>query len=349
MADAAAAPAGAPAPSGDSTTPANTNTETSKAKGSAPNGAPKGAVADAGSAWGDNDDAELVERLKRSPYKLKVKGAEQAIDSKEALKAFINDAQRGKGATKVVEDAKREAAEAKAMREEVAKERELLKRAKAGDWEARKELGLLDPREVKARQDEWESVPPEVRELYEDRQRLAKEADELRAEKQQREQEAQAKREEVELQAARRTAVNETHKVLKALGVTEGNAERLMPHVAGAIADLHEIGLELGVDMSEELILERVKQRIGGFDEEHFSGLAPDKALAVIAKQIDGLDDAGLLKALPEKFAQRVSRAYARQISARRAAGTASPVRAANDDAEKPKEAPRVLSFGKRW
>jgi hypothetical protein len=340
MSDGMAAPAGgAPAPGGDSA-PSNTNTETTAA--------PK---APAAPSWSDKDDAELVERFKRSPYRLKHKGAEQAIDSPEALKAFINDAQRGKGASKVVEEAKREAAEAKREREEASRERELIKRARAGDWNARKELGLVDPREIKARQDEWEAVPPEVRELYEERNREAKRADELEAKWKAKEAEEHQRREEAEISTAKRLATNETHRVMKSLGITEANAERLMPFVAGAIADLSELGLELGVDMTQELIVERFKQLKGGFDEEMFSSLEPSRAIAAFSKQLDSMDDATLSKALPPKLAQRIAKMVARSVTQRRAqpqqGATAQP--ANTNRQEETEQAPKVLSFGRRW
>jgi hypothetical protein len=342
MADSAPA-ASAPASGGDSTAPsaANTNTETK--------GGPKGAVAAAPAAWGDEDDAKFFEMAKRSPYRAKIKGEEKAIDSKESLRDLLNHAQRGIGASKVVEDAKREAAEAKTAREEAAREKEILKRAQKGDRAALKELGLLDPREARREQEEWESVPEPVRELYEERNAQQKRADELQAKWDAKEQEEQRKREEVEIGAAKRTAMNETHKVAKMLGITDANAERYLPHVAGAIADLGELGLELGVDMTPELIAQRFKEIVGGLDEQHFSSLAPEKAFAVVSKQLDGLDDAGLLKAVPQKLAQRIARAVARSVTARRAAGNVPPVQAANDNREEREPAPKVLSFGQRW
>jgi len=345
MSDGAAAPAGgAPAPGGDSPGAANTNTETTAPKGTA------AAPAAQPQSWGEKDDAELVERFKRSPYRLKSKGVEQAIDSPEALKAFINDAQRGKGATKVVEEAKREAAEAKKEREEAAKERELIKRARAGDWNARKELGLVDPREVRQREQEWEAVPPEVRELYEERNREAKRADELEAKWKAKEAEELERREQAELSTARRLATDETHRVMQALGLTESNAERLMPFVAGAIRDLGNEGLELGVDMTQELIIERFKQLTGTFDEEMFAGLTPERAFSSIAKQLDSMDDATLQKTVPPKLANRIARMVARAVTQRRAQpqGITAP-QAANDEPEAKQDTPKVLSFGRRW
>lgn len=348
MSDSAAAPAAAPAPGGESTTSGEGATSTSP-KGTALKGA-VGQVAEP-KAWGDDDDKAFFEMAKRSPYKAKIKGEERSLDSKESIRDMLNHAQRGIGATKVVEEKNRLEAELKAERQEKAQRKELEKRADAGDWQARKELGRVDQREIKAREQEWESVPPEVRELYEERNRFAKENADLAAKFAAKEAEETQKREEVEVQAARRVATNETHKVIESLGLTDANAERLLPFIAQAINDLHtNNGLELGVDMTQELIAERFQQLVGKFDEEMFGSMDTNKALGVVAKKLETMPDEQLLKALPIKLIQRISKTYARSITAGRSQTVNGSVVSTSTEAEKPgHEPPKILSFGRRW
>lgn len=338
----------APAPAApQSNAPANTNTE-AKGASKAPGQAAEAKAAPP-SSWSDDKKKQFFELAKESPFTFKHKGQDRKIDSEDSLKEFLGYAQRGFGATKVVEESKLEREAAAKERAEAAAERELVKRAKAGDWQARKELGLLDPAEVRARNDEWEAIPPEVRELYEDRQRLAQEKAELEQKWQAKEKEESDRREATALGQAKRMAMTETHRVLHAIGMTEANQERLMPFVAGAIADLREHGLELGVDMPPELIVQRFKELVGDFEGDMFSGLQPERAAALFEKKLETMDDAALLKTLSPKTAQRIARAVARAQTARRAQGASGPVAAnSNREVEEKPKPPGVLPFY-RW
>jgi len=293
-------------------------------------------------SWTDDDDKAFFELAKKSPYKARIKGEERGIDSKQSLQDLLNHAQRGIGANKVVEESRKEAAAAKAEREEAAKERALVDRARKGDFEARKALGLVPAEELHKRKSEWESVPPEVRQLYEERNKAHEELQTLRAEKEQREAEVARRREETELGQARRMALDATHGLLDQLGVTEDNAERYLPHVAGAIADLADYGLELGVDMTPDLIAERVKQRIGGMDEQHFSSLSPKRAVALMESHLAKMDDSALLETVSDKLARRISRAYAQRITGQRK--QAAPQQTMQREVERRPELPKVLS-----
>lgn len=339
----AAAPAAAPtaAPAAPNA-PANTNTE-GKAATKGP-----GQVAEAPS-WSDADDTELFERLKRSPYKAKIKGQERGLDSKQNLQEMLGHAQRGIGATKMVEETKLEREAATKEKSEAAAERELVKRARAGDWQARKELGLVDPAEVRARNDEWESIPPEVRELYDSEQSKTKRIAELEQQWKAKEQEETDRRDATAFSQAKRMAMTETHRVLNAIGMTEQNQEQLMPFVAGAISDLQKHGLELGVDMPPEMIVARFKELAGEFDERMFSGLQPERAAASLRQQTAKMDDATLLKTYGNEESMRIARAVARAQTARRAQGTTGAsvtrISAETEEREKP---PGVLPFH-RW
>ena len=342
MSEAAAAPAAAPTAAPASNAPANTNAE-GKAATKGP-----GQVAEAPS-WSDADDTKFFELAKRSPYKAKIKGQERGLDSKQSLQEILGHAQRGIGATKMVEETKLEREAATKEKSEAAAERELVKRAKAGDWQARKELGLIDPADVRARNDEWESIPPEVRELYDSEQSKTKRIAELEQQWQAKEQEETDRREATALSQAKRMAMTETHRVLNAIGMTEQNQEQLMPFVAGAVADLREHGLELGVDMPTEMIVARFKELVGDFEESMFSGLKPERSAAAFERQTKTMDDATLLKTVSPEFAMRMARAVARAQTARRAQSVsgASVTRISTEPEEKEKPS-GVLPFH-RW
>ncbi len=110
--------------------------------------------------WGDADEKAFFELAKRSPYRAKIKGEERAIDSPESLRELLNHAQRGIGASKVVEQAKKEMESARQAREEALAHRQLLERASRGDFEARRALGLVTGEELQAKEREWAEVPP---------------------------------------------------------------------------------------------------------------------------------------------------------------------------------------------
>lgn len=343
MSEAAAAPAAAPTAAPASNAPASANAE-----GKAPSKSGPGQVSEVAAApsWGDTDDADLFERLKRSPYKAKIKGQERGLDSKQNLQEMLGHAQRGIGATKMVEETKLEREAATKERAEATAERELLKRAKAGDWHARKELGLLDPAELKARNDEWESVPPEVRELYDSEQSKTKRIAELEQQWKAKEQEETDRRDATALSQAKRMAMTETHRVLNAIGMTEQNQEYLMPFVAGAIADLREHGLELGVDMPPEMIVARFNELAGNHEEKMFSGMKPERSAAAFEKQTKTMDDATLLKTVSPEFAMRMARAVAKAQTARRAQGASgSSVTRINAETEEREKPSGVLPF----
>jgi hypothetical protein len=269
--------------------------------------------------WGDADEKAFFELAKRSPYRAKIKGEERAIDSPESLRELLNHAQRGIGASKVVEQAKKEMESARQAREEALAHRQLLERASRGDFEARRALGLVTGEELQAKEREWAEVPPEVRQLYEERNRYAQELESMRAEALERAEQAKRQEEERQTTWARRTAINAAQEVAKLVGLDEGNAERIMPHVAGAIADLRAYGLELGKDMTPELIVERVKERIGDFNSTLFDSFPETKAMELLSPRLSKLDDGSLMKALGPQLARRVAKMVAREIAGARA------------------------------
>lgn len=294
-------------------------------------------------SWSDKDDAELFEKLKRSPYKAKYKGEEKAISTRDEMREMLGYIQRGFGASKLAEEAKATKAEAEKHRAEVERTKKLLEAAKRGDFNARKELGFASPDEIRQRQAEWEQVPEPVRQM-------AQEVEELRAfrakaleEKQAAEREAAERAEATEMLATRRQAVNFTHSVLQSLGLdkSEKAVERMLPQVAGAIADLSEAGLEIGVDMTEELVVQRVKERLGGWEDEVFSALEPKRLVGYLEQRLESAKTPeDIMAVVGEKMARRVAWALAKHMQARKAQ-PAAPVQQARDAPPETKPQPR--------
>ena len=187
-------------------------------------------------------------------------------------------------------------------------------------------------------------MPKEVRALFEERNKFAAELEAMRAEAAERQRAEKEKVEAQHMAEARRTAIEATTQVAKALGISEKNAERYMPHVAGAIADLSEAGLEIGVDMTPELIVERVKERLGGLDEEHFGSLASEKAAAIFLAKAKGLSDPELAKLIPRDLQVRISRMIAREYKAKREQPAAPVTRGEPVKPGREREVPKVLS-----
>jgi hypothetical protein len=345
MADgtAGAAPAAAPAAAptqGAASTPAESKGTTLKhAQGSVT--AP--AKTDAPS-WSDDDKKAFFELAKRSPFKAKIKGEERAIDSEESLRELLNHAQRGIAGSKVAEERNKLQSELEQTKAAVAKRDQLLEAARRGDWNARKELGFVSPDEIRQREAEWEAVPEPVRQQHEELTKAQQELAALRAEREERQQAEEARRLKVEAEQARKVALEHTHSALEGLGINESNAERVVPFVEMAIRDLAEAGLEIGVDMTPDLIRERAKQMMGEFNEDMFSIVSPAQKVKLLAKDLGAItDDAQLLEMLGPQESMRIARAVARSQTQKRASAAKPPPSPMQREVER-KEPPKVLT-----
>lgn len=276
------------------------------------------------SDW-ESKKAGFFEALKSSPYKMKVKGEEIAISDEESFQKLINNAQRGVGANKLVEESKRAAEEARKEREAVAQERALFEKARRGDFEARKQLGLIPAAELEREQAEWNSVPDGVKEVLHYAQQLEKQNAEFKQRFEQEQAAQQQRQHQAAIESARRTAQDQTHQVLKALNLSNEAAVKYLPFVAGAIHDLSESGLELGVDMTPEAIIELVKERVGSFDESHFESMSPKTAMKILEAKLKVMSDDEALDTFDAQTLARLSRAWAKRIMGRRNAAQQQP------------------------
>ena len=267
----------------------------------ATNAAPPKPKAPDAPTWGEKDDAELIERIKRSPYgRFKADGKEEAIDSPDALKRLLLDAQRGKGANRLVEQTKKEKAEAEKLAAEAKHERALLDRARRGDRAAARELGLIPDDERQREQQEWESLPPEVKALVQQNQELANRL----KEREEAEQKTLAEREETKKREARESTLKRAKEmateVLK--DVREEFHDVELPDVIMAMEALRESGLKMGVDYNAEQLRAYVEQQREESTWGRVSRAKPDVALRRVAPLLKSLKADQLEGLLGEDF-----------------------------------------------
>lgn len=265
-------------------------------------GEAKGEAKPEAKTWGDEDKKALFELLKKSPYKLRNKGQETALDSEESFMSALMDAQRGRGASKLVEEAKREKAEAEKARTDAQRVAQLLEAARSGDMRALQQLGL-EPPDVRAQREEAEkAIPPEVRAVIEENRRLAEELQRRDSEAQEAQQRAQQEAQSKQREAVRTEAMEATKSILEKLQVAPEHLEGVLPDVIQAMYDLTESGLELGQDYTEEHLLKLVAQRRDATTAKRLGQLKPQTQRSMTAEAWVGAKPSELRAELGDKF-----------------------------------------------
>ena len=208
--------------------------------------------------------AKWKESLKDSPWKIKHKGQEKALAELDP-EELVSYAQRGYGASKLVEEANRSRAEADKV---LAAKKALAEGDDEAALEALVELGgkrgleLLQRAQARnaQREDALKDVPPEVRQLLEQNEALSKQVAEARRAQERQEQERVRASEAEMLRRTRAEAEEIGGKVLKALNLPPEALGHMVPHVARAMREVLELGQELGVDVGPEQIVERARE-----------------------------------------------------------------------------------------
>lgn len=274
-------------------------------------------------AWGESDDNDLLERLKRSPYgKIKVNGKEEGIESLEDLKRRNLDAMRGRGANRVVEEAKKEAEEAKAAKAKLDQYEKTLSAARKGDMRAIHSLGLLQDAQQREQEEALSKLPPEVQELVRENQTLAQrvaEAERLKAE--------DAKKQETLAQTKAREEVIAKAKAFipELMGdIREEFADVDLPDVLRVMEDLRDEGARLGIDYDAshvKMLVSRVREN--GVDMR-LSQLKPEVALKRLGPTLAKMKPEEMAKALGDNFEpimRAVSSAYVAHVKKQKLAG----------------------------
>lgn len=306
-----AAPIAAPAAQATETKPAAAPAKVEKL-----DKAPAKPAAEAAPSWSEKDDAELLERLKRSPYaKIKVNGKEEGIESLEDLKRRNLDAMRGRGANRLVEETKKEAEEAKAAKSRLEQYEKLLGAARKGDMRAIRQLGLLQDAERQQQEEALSKLPPEVRAIVEENQTLAqrvREAEEAKLADQRKAEQMAAQKAREEVLAKARSYIPELMSEVR-----EEFADVDLPDVLRVLEDLREEGARLGVDYDVSHVKLMVKRlRENGVDMR-MQQLQPAAALKRLGPVMAKMKSEELASALGEQFepiARAMSAAYVSHV-----------------------------------
>lgn len=289
-------------------------------------------------AWDAAREAQLLELLKSSPYgKLKANGKEEVLDSPEKLKALLLDAARGKGASKMTEEAKREKAEAAKAKEEAA----LLRKALQGDAAARKALGIIDPAEAQAKEAALAEVPPEVRAMYEELEAVKAENARLAQEREAIQRAEQERREAAYKEQVRSEALGFAKSLVESLG-TGDEAEALLPYTLRAMHDLGEEGLRMGVDVTPEQVQTLARQLFEADGVGRVEKLSPKSFLGAALKRLEAMPVKEVVAGLSPKM--RV--AMARELAQLRVAAKTKEA-AAPKPAEPPSSLPTTSTLPK--
>lgn len=311
----AGAPAAAPAPLGpQGTQNATGSTATKGATKSVQNeqtGQDVGKVTE--SDWNDENEKQFFELAKRAPWaKTKHKGEEKSIDSKETFLEVLNEAQRAKGASKMVEQAKKEREEAAKEREEARRVTSLLARAREGDEEARRALFGESPDETAKREQEWQQLTPQMRQLLVERQQMAEQLEQFQAQQQASLQEQQERARVQQLEQRRASTMKFVDQLLPELGVSPENGEALLGVTAEAIESLGREGLEVS-ELTPALVRQRMAQLQDHLRADHFKKLSWETRIGLLGEDVEALTDAQLEK-VPLKWRQRVSKYEANRL-----------------------------------
>ena len=317
-------------------------------------------------AWTDDDSKGFEALLKKRGLKVKANGEEKAISSLDDLMKEFEFSSKGRGAAKVASEAKREAEEARAAKAEAARLKQLHEAAKAGDYEARLELGLVSQSEQQERQSADESLPPEARALKEAYEASQRELTELRAEKERTAKEAEQRKLETHKAEVRKQATAYVTKVLDAAGLDlKADAEEARPFLSATYQAMREFadhGLDLAADTTAELVVRRVAELRSEASEKSFGKLKPERRLKLavpvleqMAAEVFGTvgpdgkatGGSGDVKRIVEAVGLKTAKAIARAVAQMQRTAKAAPVVAQPGEAKKeepPKRQP--LPFG---
>lgn len=254
--------------------------------------------------WSDEDTQHFTRLLSKksktdAAFRLRHKGEEKALESLDDLKAAILDAQRGRGANKIVEEAKKE-------REAVAQQKQQMEAIQqafaSGDPElAEAALQLLvgdrahdlaqavaERRKQKA--EEYAGMSDRERALAERNKALESEFQRLQTQEAQAKEEAIEKQKQAQIREVSAQAKTKTQELVTALGLSEDAMAVYGPHVVSVLREARELGQELGTDISFDQVKEVAVQRARMASVETLQGLPPKTVYDMLGKKlVEGL------------------------------------------------------------
>lgn len=280
-------------------------------------------------SWTDKDDAETFERLKRAPWaKVKANGEERHISSKDEFLALVADASRGRGANKVVEEAKKTKAEAEAAKREAASIKQAIERARRGDEGALRELGLIRDEAESLTQEQFDALPEPVKAQLRKAHELEQMERKRRTEDEQRQHEEQEKSKELRKQKVLAEAKESAKAILA--DVREELHDVEIPEIIGAMHALREVGQKLNRDYTPEQLAAYVQQRRQAGLVDRIATLKPDAALKMVLPHLKQMvtspDGLKTLEAVLGEDFERVAGALSGYRLQKWKAGKAKPV-----------------------
>lgn len=254
--------------------------------------------------WSEENDKSLADLLarksKRDPaFRLRHKGEEKSIESLEDLKIAILDAQRGRGASKLVEEAKKEReavaqqkAQLDAIREAMASgnpdDVEAAMQALAG--ERAQDVARLISERAKQREEQLSELTPRERQLLERNQRLEQEMQRRMDEEAQFKQQQLERQQQQQLESIRSEAKAQTIDLLKSLNLPEEKLEVMGPHIVRAMREAAELGQQIGRDIPLEAIKAQANHYAVESTRGVFEGLTPAQQYGFLGeKAVTGL------------------------------------------------------------
>jgi len=273
-------------------------------------------------AWDDAQESQFLDLLKRSPYgKVKANGKEEVIDSADKVKSLLLDASRGRGASKLAEEAKREKSEAAQAKQQA----DLAMRALKGDAEARRALGLVDPAEQQAREQALAEVPPEVRAVIEQNEALQAQVAEFKAQQEQAQKAEEERRTTAQREQVRNEALGFAKTLVEQLG-TGDEAEQVLPYILRAWHELTNEGLQAGVDITPEHVLTLSRQMFEQDGVQRVDKLAPKSFLGAALKRLETMPVKDVVAGLSPKMRVAIAKELAQQRVASKTAAQPKPV-----------------------
>lgn len=204
------------------------------------------------STWDDKTDAEFFEKFAKSPYaKVKTNKGEFVVKSKADFEALHRSHQRVSGVNDALAEAKKHRADAERIAAEAKAERDLFAKAKSGDPDAWKQLGLQSPSDRQQFEADMAALSPEDRAIVEENMRLRQEADSLKRAEMGRK--AAAEREQL-LSKVRTIATD----VSKALGIEKPETAHLQA-IAQVMDDAAAGGYEMSPEDVRDFVLEKME------------------------------------------------------------------------------------------
>ena len=254
--------------------------------------------------WSEENDKSLADLLarksKRDPaFRLRHKGEEKSIESLEDLKIAILDAQRGRGASKLVEEAKREREAVAQQKAQLDAIREALASGNPDDVEAAmqalageraQDVAKLISERARQREEQLSDLSPRERQLLERNQRLEQEMQRRMDEEAQFKQQQLERQQQQQLESIRAEAKAQTIDLLKSLNLPEEKLEVMGPHIVRAMREAAELGQQIGRDIPLEAIKAQANHYAVESTRGVFEGLTPSQQYSFLGeKAVTGL------------------------------------------------------------